>query len=263
MEESDDDVQHDEDSAGRGAAPSFDRKLKHYKVFEGMPVTFSCKVDGDPKPKVRGGSDASLWPLSPAPILTSQLNQRSSVVTGLLVQGRQTDLQEERALQDQPRRRRDLFPAHRGGLVGRRWQLHHHGEQPRGELTSAGLLIILRRYRLVTLALKMHRGQTFVSRHVFYVLPSPGCVMEHQRLLILPSVSGPGELHRQDDGPGREPARPQQALHAGTHAQVTAWETICRAGGVGGGTSARHLHSLRLPRGSRLKLLFTQTRVAR
>ncbi|KAF3834566.1 hypothetical protein F7725_027124 [Dissostichus mawsoni] len=27
-------------------------KIKHYKVFEGMPVTFSCKVTGDPKPKV-------------------------------------------------------------------------------------------------------------------------------------------------------------------------------------------------------------------
>lgn len=52
VEESDDDVQHDEDSAGRGVAPSFDQKLKHYKVFEGMPVTFSCKVHGDPKPKV-------------------------------------------------------------------------------------------------------------------------------------------------------------------------------------------------------------------
>ncbi|XP_028258671.1 palladin isoform X3 [Parambassis ranga] len=52
VEESDDDVQHDEDSAGRGVAPSFDQKLKHCKVFEGMPVTFSCKVNGDPKPKV-------------------------------------------------------------------------------------------------------------------------------------------------------------------------------------------------------------------
>lgn len=52
VEESDDDVQHDEDSAGQGVAPSFDQKLKHYKVFEGMPVTFSCKVTGDPKPKV-------------------------------------------------------------------------------------------------------------------------------------------------------------------------------------------------------------------
>ncbi|XP_068448813.1 palladin isoform X2 [Clinocottus analis] len=51
VEESDDDVQHDPDAAG-GAAPSFTQKLKHYKVFEGMPVTFSCKVHGDPKPKV-------------------------------------------------------------------------------------------------------------------------------------------------------------------------------------------------------------------
>ncbi|XP_035997389.1 palladin isoform X3 [Fundulus heteroclitus] len=52
VEESDEDVQHDEDYAGQGVAPSFDQKLKHYKVFEGMPVTFSCKVHGDPKPKV-------------------------------------------------------------------------------------------------------------------------------------------------------------------------------------------------------------------
>ncbi|KAM7388604.1 hypothetical protein PAMP_024769 [Pampus punctatissimus] len=52
VEESDEDVQHDEDSAGRGVAPSFNQKLKHFKVFEGMPVTFSCKVNGDPKPKV-------------------------------------------------------------------------------------------------------------------------------------------------------------------------------------------------------------------
>uniref|UniRef100_A0A8C5H944 Palladin n=1 Tax=Gouania willdenowi TaxID=441366 RepID=A0A8C5H944_GOUWI len=52
VEESDDDVQHEEDTAGQGVAPSFDHKLKHCKVFEGMPVTFSCKVNGDPKPKV-------------------------------------------------------------------------------------------------------------------------------------------------------------------------------------------------------------------
>ena len=53
VEESDDDVQHDEDSAGQGVAPSLGQKLKHYKVFEGMPVTFSCKINGDPKPKVK------------------------------------------------------------------------------------------------------------------------------------------------------------------------------------------------------------------
>lgn len=52
VEESDDDVQHDEDDGGQGVAPSFNQKLKHYKVFEGMPVTFSCKVHGEPKPKV-------------------------------------------------------------------------------------------------------------------------------------------------------------------------------------------------------------------
>nr|XP_046156554.1 LOW QUALITY PROTEIN: palladin [Oncorhynchus gorbuscha] len=52
VEESDDDVQHDEDATGTGVVPFFDSKLKHYKVFEGMPVTFSCKVIGDPKPKI-------------------------------------------------------------------------------------------------------------------------------------------------------------------------------------------------------------------
>ncbi|KAM9479252.1 palladin isoform 4-T6 [Salvelinus alpinus] len=52
VEESDDDVQHDEDATGTGVVPFFDSKLKHYKVFEGMPITFSCKVIGDPKPKI-------------------------------------------------------------------------------------------------------------------------------------------------------------------------------------------------------------------
>ncbi|XP_007245389.3 palladin isoform X3 [Astyanax mexicanus] len=52
VEESDDDVQHNEDAPGDCVAPFFDQKLKHYKIFEGMPVTFSCKVIGDPKPKV-------------------------------------------------------------------------------------------------------------------------------------------------------------------------------------------------------------------
>ncbi|XP_015201002.1 palladin isoform X1 [Lepisosteus oculatus] len=53
VEESDDEVQHDEGSSpGQQVAPFFDQKLKHYKVFEGMPVTFVCKVIGDPKPKI-------------------------------------------------------------------------------------------------------------------------------------------------------------------------------------------------------------------
>lgn len=139
VEESDDDVQHDEDSAGQGAAPAFSQKLKHYKVFEGMPVTFSCKVHGDPKPKVGGWFVDDLTSLSCScvmlvtgsadsvrllgvvirgeepragrarcppliPFTVAVEPKRSSRVTGLLVQGRQADLQEERALQDQPRR---------------------------------------------------------------------------------------------------------------------------------------------------------------
>ncbi|XP_023809661.1 palladin isoform X4 [Oryzias latipes] len=52
VEESDEDVQYDEDAAGQGVAPSFEQKLKHYKVFEGMPVTFSCRVKGEPKAKI-------------------------------------------------------------------------------------------------------------------------------------------------------------------------------------------------------------------
>ncbi|KAJ8377143.1 hypothetical protein SKAU_G00077230 [Synaphobranchus kaupii] len=52
VEESDDDVEHDEDAPGQWVAPFFSQKLKHLKVFEGTPVTFSCKVIGDPKPKI-------------------------------------------------------------------------------------------------------------------------------------------------------------------------------------------------------------------
>ncbi|KAI1888726.1 hypothetical protein AGOR_G00171700 [Albula goreensis] len=52
VEESDDDVQHDEDTPGQQVAPFFNQKLKHFKVFEGQPVTFTCKVIGDPKPKI-------------------------------------------------------------------------------------------------------------------------------------------------------------------------------------------------------------------
>ncbi|XP_032326742.1 palladin isoform X2 [Camelus ferus] len=35
-----------------GVAPLFQVKLRHYKIFEGMPVTFTCKVTGSPKPKI-------------------------------------------------------------------------------------------------------------------------------------------------------------------------------------------------------------------
>ncbi|XP_056416962.1 palladin isoform X1 [Hyla sarda] len=52
VEESDDDVDHDEDYAEDSSPPQFETKLKHYKIFEGMPATFTCKVTGNPKPKI-------------------------------------------------------------------------------------------------------------------------------------------------------------------------------------------------------------------
>ncbi|KAL2083631.1 hypothetical protein ACEWY4_021404 [Coilia grayii] len=52
VEESDDEVQHDEIPTGKCIAPLFDKKLKNYRATEGAPVTFTCKVVGIPIPKV-------------------------------------------------------------------------------------------------------------------------------------------------------------------------------------------------------------------
>ncbi|XP_041921393.1 myopalladin isoform X3 [Alosa sapidissima] len=52
VEESDDDVQHDEIPTGKCIAPLFDKKLKNYRAMEGAPLTFTCKVVGIPIPKV-------------------------------------------------------------------------------------------------------------------------------------------------------------------------------------------------------------------
>ncbi|XP_074884968.1 palladin isoform X4 [Buteo buteo] len=52
VEESDDEVQHGEEPIDNSMSPYFEIKLKHYKIFEGMPVTFTCKVAGNPKPKI-------------------------------------------------------------------------------------------------------------------------------------------------------------------------------------------------------------------
>uniref|UniRef100_A0A3Q0R6U1 Myopalladin n=1 Tax=Amphilophus citrinellus TaxID=61819 RepID=A0A3Q0R6U1_AMPCI len=52
VEESDDEVQHDDVPTGKCIAPIFDKKLKNFKAMEGVPVTFSCKVVGIPPPKV-------------------------------------------------------------------------------------------------------------------------------------------------------------------------------------------------------------------
>ncbi|XP_072262128.1 palladin isoform X2 [Pyxicephalus adspersus] len=50
VEESDDEIEHGDESDG--TPPEFETKLRHFKIFEGMPATFSCKVTGNPKPKI-------------------------------------------------------------------------------------------------------------------------------------------------------------------------------------------------------------------
>ncbi|XP_026211606.1 myopalladin isoform X3 [Anabas testudineus] len=52
VEESDDEVQHDDVPTGKCIAPIFDKKLKNFRAMEGGPVTFSCKIVGIPIPKV-------------------------------------------------------------------------------------------------------------------------------------------------------------------------------------------------------------------
>lgn len=54
MDESGDEGQYGDVPAESATAPFFEMKLKHYKIFEGMPVTFTCRVAGNPKPKVSG-----------------------------------------------------------------------------------------------------------------------------------------------------------------------------------------------------------------
>lgn len=53
VEESDDEVQHDDIPSGKCIAPIFDKKLKNFRAMEGVPVTFSCKIVGIPVPKVK------------------------------------------------------------------------------------------------------------------------------------------------------------------------------------------------------------------
>ncbi|XP_066896179.1 palladin isoform X9 [Kogia breviceps] len=51
VEESGEEVPCGDASVESGVAPFFEMKLKHFKIFEGMPVTFTCRVTGNPKPK--------------------------------------------------------------------------------------------------------------------------------------------------------------------------------------------------------------------
>ncbi|XP_061491148.1 myopalladin isoform X2 [Rhineura floridana] len=52
VDESDDEIQHDEIPTGKCIAPIFDKRLKHFRVLEGYPATFTCKIVGIPIPKV-------------------------------------------------------------------------------------------------------------------------------------------------------------------------------------------------------------------
>lgn len=52
VDESDDEIQHDEIPTGKCIAPIFDKRLKHFRVTEGSPVTLTCKIVGIPVPKV-------------------------------------------------------------------------------------------------------------------------------------------------------------------------------------------------------------------
>ncbi|XP_057577440.1 palladin isoform X2 [Hippopotamus amphibius kiboko] len=52
VDESGDEFPFGDVSVESGVAPFFEMKLKHYKIFEGMPVTFTCRVTGNPKPKI-------------------------------------------------------------------------------------------------------------------------------------------------------------------------------------------------------------------
>lgn len=52
VDESGDEIHCADVPVENGVAPVFEMKLKHYKIYEGMPVTFTCRVTGNPKPKV-------------------------------------------------------------------------------------------------------------------------------------------------------------------------------------------------------------------
>ncbi|KAM5264238.1 palladin isoform 2-T2 [Ctenodactylus gundi] len=52
VDESGDDAVYGDVPMENGVAPFFEMKLKHFKIFEGMPVTFTCRVAGSPKPKI-------------------------------------------------------------------------------------------------------------------------------------------------------------------------------------------------------------------
>ncbi|XP_016420901.1 myopalladin-like [Sinocyclocheilus rhinocerous] len=89
VEESDDEVQHDEIPSGKCIAPIFDKKLKHFRAVEGIPVTFTCKVVGIPIPKVSGLPHPEImWLLNGKPIypdLTHRMLVRENGIHSLVI----------------------------------------------------------------------------------------------------------------------------------------------------------------------------------
>ena len=87
VEESDDEVQHDDVPSGRCIAPIFDKKLKNFRAMEGVPVTFSCKIVGIPVPKVRGrqvccSNDSRIFNLHPSHLSSTSLVRFTGSKTG-------------------------------------------------------------------------------------------------------------------------------------------------------------------------------------
>lgn len=111
VEESDDEVQHDDVPTGKCIAPIFDKKLKNFRAMEGGAVTFSCKIVGIPIPKVRV---TAVQVRSYSFTSTPQMQYlHPCIPSGLLVQGWQTDLEEEFPLQEDKRRGWDMCFTHR------------------------------------------------------------------------------------------------------------------------------------------------------
>lgn len=109
VEESDDEVQHDDVPTGKCIAPIFDKKLKNFRAMEGVPVTFSCKIVGVPVPKVR--VQHQHW--TNHMVFYFLYSFMFVFSPGLLVQGWQADPKEKCPLQEDQRGRWDLRFAYR------------------------------------------------------------------------------------------------------------------------------------------------------
>lgn len=98
VEESDDEVKHEDIPSGKCIAPIFEKKLRNYRAMEGVPVTFSCKIMGIPVPKVCNQITKCLSTFIFIP--GSNPSQIFLLSSGLLVQRRHASPEEEPSLQE-------------------------------------------------------------------------------------------------------------------------------------------------------------------